>query len=106
MAELWRLARSRIAIRPRAGARKMAKTYRYLDPWSTFILILTLFLFIVALVVKGFTHDLLLEAAVFLVSAKLVLMAYKLAAANQVLQERLDRMEESLRRIEESSRPC
>jgi hypothetical protein len=84
----------------------MAKTYRYLDPWSTFILILTLFLFIAALVVKGFTHDLLLEAAVFLVSAKLVLMAYKLAVAGQILRERLDVIDESLRRIEESGRPC
>jgi hypothetical protein len=83
----------------------MAKTYRYLDPWSTFILVLTLFLFVTALVVKGFTHDLLLEAAVFLVSAKLVLMAYKLAVAGNVLRSRLDQIEESLRRIEDSGRP-
>ena len=82
----------------------MAKTYRYLDPWSSFILVLTLFLFIIALVVKGLTHDLLLEAGVFLVSAKLVLMAYKLATANRVLQYRLDVIQESLRRIEDSRR--
>jgi len=83
----------------------MAKTYRYLDPWSAVILVLTLALFLIALVVTGSTHDLLLEAGVFLVSAKLVIMAYKLALAGQVLQERLDGIEAALRRIEDSSRP-
>lgn len=82
----------------------MAKRHRYLDPASTLILVLTLVLFIIALVVKGLKHDLLLEAGVFLVSAKLVVMAYKLALANSVLQERLDVIQESLRRIEDSRR--
>lgn len=82
----------------------MAKRYRYLDPASTLILVLTLVLFSIALVVKGLKHDLFLEAGVFLVSAKLVVMAYKLAFANSVLQERLDAIQESLRRIEDSGR--
>ena len=44
---------------------------------STLIIILTtLVLFIAALFTKGFTHELLLESAVFLVSVKLILMAY------------------------------
>jgi hypothetical protein len=83
----------------------MAKTYRYLDPWSVAILALTLVLFVIALLVTGFTHDLLLETGVFLVSAKLVLMAYKLAVAGHYLRDKLDGIEESLRRIEESGRP-
>jgi hypothetical protein len=33
--------------------------------------------FVTALFVKGFTHDLLLEAGVLLVSIKLIMMAYK-----------------------------
>lgn len=44
---------------------------------STLIIILTtLVLFIAALFTKGLTHELLLESAVFLVSVKLILMAY------------------------------
>lgn len=82
----------------------MAKSYRYLDPWSSAILVLTLVLFSVALVVKGLTHDMLLEAGVFLVSAKLVVMTYKLGAAGKELRERLEGIEESLRRIEASGR--
>jgi hypothetical protein len=31
---------------------------------------------VLALFIKGFTHDLLLEAGVFLVSIKLIMMAY------------------------------
>lgn len=80
----------------------MAKRHRYLDPASTVILAVTLVLFIVALVVKGLKHDLFLEAGVFLVSAKLVLMAYKVSVANSITQERLDVIQESLRRIEDS----
>jgi hypothetical protein len=66
---------------------------------------LTLGLFGVALFEKGFTHDLLLESGVFLVSAKLVLMTYKNAVANQSVQERLEGIQEILRRIENSERP-
>jgi glucose-6-phosphate-specific signal transduction histidine kinase len=80
------------------------RPHNYQDPWSTLIVVLTLGLFIVALVVKGFTHDLLLEAGVFLVSAKLIFMAYKLGVAGKVLEERLDGIQETLRRIEESER--
>jgi ABC-type nickel/cobalt efflux system permease component RcnA len=82
----------------------VARTYRYLDPWSSAILVLTLVLFSIALAVKGFTHDLLLEAGVFLVSAKLVLMAYKMSNAGKDLRERLEEIEASLRRIENSGR--
>jgi hypothetical protein len=40
------------------------------------VIVLTLGLFIVSLFVKGFTHDLLLESGVFLVSTKLILMSF------------------------------
>ena len=49
----------------------------YFDSGSILVIIITLALFIVALFTKGFTHDLLLEAAVFLVSVKLIMMGYK-----------------------------
>jgi len=48
----------------------------YFDTGSLIVIIVTFVLFIVALFTKGFTHDILLEAGVFLVSAKLIMMAY------------------------------
>jgi hypothetical protein len=52
-------------------------------------IILTLVLFIAALFVKGLTHDLLLEAGVFLVSVKLVLMSYKSGVATDAIRSEL-----------------
>jgi len=48
----------------------------YFYTGSLIVIIVTFVLFIVALFTKGFTHDILLEAGVFLVSAKLIMMAY------------------------------
>jgi hypothetical protein len=47
-------------------------------------------LFIAALFVKGFTHDLFIEAGVFLVSAKLIIMAYRNSVTTKALHEKLD----------------
>lgn len=73
---------------------------KHFDPWSLSVIVLTLILFAVALVEKGFTHDLLLEAGVFLVSAKLVLMSYKNSVATVTLQTRVDEILEVIRRLE------
>ena len=55
---------------------------------SILVIGITFILFTLALFTKGFTHDLLLEAAVFLVSVKLILMAYRNKKANaKLLQE-------------------
>jgi len=48
----------------------------YLDFWTIIIIIITILLFGIALYVKGFTHELLLEAGVLLVSIKLIMLAY------------------------------
>ena len=50
---------------------------RHIDIGSYTVIGVAFILFIVALFVKGFTHDLLLEAGVFLVSLKLIIMCYK-----------------------------
>ena len=68
------------------------------------VIVLTLALFILALVVKGFKHDLFLEIGVFLISAKLVLMAYKISLVNEALKQRLDAIQETLLRMEDSGR--
>jgi hypothetical protein len=49
----------------------------YLDPWTIIVILITFLLFTAALFVKGFTHDLLLEAGILLVSIKLIMMAYR-----------------------------
>jgi len=54
---------------------------KHFDAGTIIVIILTAALFAVALFVKGFTHDLLLEAGVLLVSVKLIRMAYKNAAS-------------------------
>jgi len=48
---------------------------KYFDMGSV-IVIITFVLFVLALFTKGFPHDLFLEAAVFLVSVKLILIGY------------------------------
>jgi hypothetical protein len=61
-----------------------------LDPWSLVVVILTFVLFFTALFIKGFTHDMLLEAGVFLVSVKLIIMSHKQAAHTTSMEQRLD----------------
>jgi ABC-type lipoprotein release transport system permease subunit len=51
--------------------------FKYFDAWSIIVILITVTLFIVALFVKGFTHQLLLEAGVLLVSVKIIMMSYK-----------------------------
>ena len=75
---------------------------KHLDRSTQLTLAITLVLFVVALFEKGFTHDLLLEAAVFLVSAKLVLLSYKASVNNDAVAGQLAEMSKSLTRVEQS----
>lgn len=75
---------------------------KHFDPWSIVVIILTFVLFILALFIKGFTHELLLEAAVFLVSLKLILMSHKNSVLAQETEERLDAIYNLLRGREHS----
>jgi hypothetical protein len=47
------------------------------DPWSGVVIAFALVLSVVGVFAKGFTDERLLEAGVFLVSVKLILMAHK-----------------------------
>jgi hypothetical protein len=69
---------------------------RLIDFGSYLTIALTLILFILALFLKGIAHDLLLEAGVFLVSAKLVIMTHKQALIGDELRAALQRIESSL----------
>lgn len=70
----------------------------HFDIGSIFIIIITFVLFMVALFTKGLTHDLLLEAGVFLVSAKLIMMAYKNSVHEQKMESELREIKELLKK--------
>lgn len=65
---------------------------KFLDVGSWIVALLTLGLFIAALFVKGLTHDLFLEAGVFLISVKVVAMAYKNSVEVNQLNAKLDQV--------------
>lgn len=62
----------------------------HLDTGSIVVMAITLVLFILALFTKGITHDLFLEAGVFLVSAKIIIMAYQNNVASSRIEQKLD----------------
>ncbi len=66
----------------------------YFDTGSLVVISVTFVVFMIALFTKGFTHDLLLELGVFLVSVKLIIMTYK----NGV---HADKLEQDLKEIKE-----
>ena len=69
-----------------------------MDAGSLSVAALTLLLFAVALFEKGFTHEILLEAGVFLVSVKLMMLAYKSQKASERLESRLDEIAAALKK--------
>ena len=80
------------------------KTKKYIDFGSFIIIVITFILFILALSTKGFTHDLLLETGVFLVSVKLILMAYKNRINSKKVLSDLQEIKEKLN-IEHDDEP-
>lgn len=69
---------------------------------SVVVIVITFVLFLLALFTKGLTHDILLEAGLFLVSVKLIIMAYKNAEATTQLTQRLDRILEEVELTKDS----
>jgi hypothetical protein len=69
----------------------------YIDAWSIIIIVITFVLFCIALFTKGLTHDILLEAGVFLVSVKLIMMAFKNANHSRKLENELIEIKELLK---------
>jgi len=69
---------------------------KHFDVWSIIVIFVTFILFVLALFAKGFKHDLLLEAGVFLVSVKLIILAYKNSVSNRVLERQLEEIKKML----------
>ena len=70
----------------------MSKLWSYFDVGSLVVIAVTFVLFLAALWIKGLTHDLLLEAGVFLVSVKLIVMSYKQGVAADTMKQQLDEL--------------
>jgi hypothetical protein len=73
----------------------------HFDRTSLVVIVVTFILFTLALFTKGFTHDLLLEVGVFLVSVKLIIMAYKNSVANKRIIEELETIKDSIKEKED-----
>jgi hypothetical protein len=62
---------------------------KHFDRGSLLVIVVTFVLFVMALFFTGITHDLLLEAGVFLVSVKLIIMAYKASVCSEKIESEL-----------------
>ncbi len=78
----------------------MLELKKHFDLGSLVIIAVTFILFVLAVFTKGLTHDILLEAAIFLVSVKLIVMAYKSIDATDSLHKKLDEICEKINTIE------
>ncbi len=76
------------------------RKFLHLDIVSQLVIVTTFVLFVVALFIKGFGHGLLLEAGVFLISVKLIMMAHRNSLLAKDLDTRLDRIGATLTRME------
>ncbi|MBW2676832.1 MAG: hypothetical protein JRD49_04630 [Deltaproteobacteria bacterium] len=70
--------------------------HKHFDIGSLIIILITFILFIVALFVKGFTQDLLLEAGVLLISIKIIMMAYKNSIVNKKISKNLQEIKQMI----------
>ena len=69
---------------------------KHFDMGSLIVIVITFILFVMALFFTGLTHALLLEVGVFLVSVKLILMAYKSSVSSAKIESELQKIKEIL----------
>jgi hypothetical protein len=67
---------------------------KQLDIGSIIVILLTLVLFIAAMFVKGLSQDALLEAGVFLVSVKIIMMSNKNYYYMEKMKKELDEIKD------------
>jgi hypothetical protein len=83
----------------------MTARARHIDKASIAVIATTLVLFAASVVEKGLSHDLLLEAGVFLVSIKLILLGAKAQLDASEIRSRLDAIRSALDRLEPAGPP-
>lgn len=69
---------------------------KHFDAGSIVVVVLTFVLFALALFFTGLTHDILLEAGVFLVSVKLIMMAYRSRVHAEEIRRELETIKDLL----------
>lgn len=69
---------------------------KYLSAADSLVIAITFLLFAIALFSKGFTHDLLLEAGVLLVSIKIIMMSYKNINSVKAIMKELNEIKQTL----------
>jgi hypothetical protein len=69
---------------------------KHFDTGSLVVIVVTFILFVLALFFTGLTHALLLEAGVFLVSVKLIQMAYKSSVPSENIERELGEIKDIL----------
>jgi len=74
---------------------------KHFDFGSIAVIVVTFILFALALFFTGFTHDLLLEAGVFLVSVKLIMMGYKASKSAAKIENELQEIKELIKKRNE-----
>lgn len=60
------------------------------------VIVITFIFFLMAVMTKDLTHDLFLEAGVFLVSVKLIIITYKNSVTSKKLLKGLDEIKKKL----------
>ena len=76
---------------------------KHFDAGSIVVIVITFVLFVMALFFTGFTHDLLLEAGVFLISIKLIIMAYKAGVSSENIHRELREIKDLLENKKEKT---
>ena len=76
---------------------------KHFDIGSIIVVVITFVLFAMALFFTGLTHDLLLEAGVFLVSIKLIIMAYKAGVSSENIHRELKEIKDLLNNKKENT---
>jgi hypothetical protein len=76
---------------------------KHFDIGSIIVIVITFVLFAMALFFTGFTHDLLLEVGVFLVSVKLIMMAYKTSVSSKDIHRELEEIKNILKDLMENT---
>ncbi len=82
---------------------KQEITMKHFDLSSIIVIITTFGLFALALFFTGLTHDILLEAGVFLVSVKLIIMGYKAGVSTDKIESDLKEIKELLKHNNEKT---
>ena len=76
---------------------------KYLSITDMIVIIVTALLFVIALFMKGFSKELLLEVGILLVSIKLILMNHKSASANEKIFEELNQIKKRLSKTDNTN---